>query len=58
MLMMTSQPAGSAPAGSPPFTLPTLKPEAVERETFDPTEIRSWLTRGRSIEHATELARI
>lgn len=58
MLMMRSQPGGIAPAGSPPFALPAPKPEAVERETFDPTEMRSWLTRGRSIEHATELARI
>lgn len=32
--------------------------ERAGREEFDPTDTRSWLSRGRSIEHANELARI
>ena len=58
MLMMTNQPAGIAPAGPILCALQPRSPEAVERETFDPTEARCWLTRGRSVEHANELARI
>lgn len=58
MLMMTSQPAGIVPAGLVPSVLQTRLPEAAEREIFDPSDARCWLTRGRTIEHATELARI
>ena len=58
MLIMTNQPAGIAPAGPILCALQPRSPEAVERETFDPTEARCWLTRGRSVEHANELARI
>lgn len=58
MLMSALQPAGSVPAGSILSALHTRPPEAVERDTFDPTEAKCWLTRGRSIEHASELARI
>jgi len=58
MLMMTTQPDGSAPAGSILTALQARPPKAVERDTFDPTEARCWLTRGRSNEHAAELARI
>ena len=58
MLMMTSQPAGIAPAGPILVALQARPPEAVERETFDPADARCWLTRGRSTEHAAELARI
>ena len=58
MLMMTSQPAGIVPAGLVPSVLQARLPEAAERETFDPTDAGCWLTRGRTIEHATELARI
>jgi len=58
MLMMTTQTAGSTPAGSIVSALQARPRKAVERDTFDPTEARCWLTRGRSNEHATELARI
>ena len=58
MLMSALQPAGTVPAGSILSALHTRPPEAVERDTFDPTEAKCWLTRGRSIEHASELARI
>ena len=58
MLMMTSQPAGIIPAGLVSPVLKARQPEAVEPETFDPSDARCWLTRGRTMEHATELARI
>lgn len=58
MLMVMSQTAGSAPAGSILSAMQGRSPEAVEPDPFDPTETRCWLTRGRSNEHASELARI
>jgi len=58
MLLLTTPPTGTAPAGSILSALQTRPPDAVDRDTFDPTEARCWLTRGCSIEHAAELARI
>jgi hypothetical protein len=58
MLVLTSQPAGSAPAGSLPLPQSSGLAGAASPEEFDPADIRRWLNRGRSLEHATELARI
>ena len=58
MLMLTSQPAGIAPAGSLPPVQLSGTAEAVAPEHFAASDVRCWLNRGRSVEHATELARI
>jgi len=58
MLMPTTPPAGTAPAGSILCALQARPHQVVRRDTFDPTDATCWLTRGRSIEHASELARI
>lgn len=56
--MLTPESAGTAPAGSALLAVQGRTTDAVVCETFDPTEARCWLTRGRSVEHASELARI
>jgi hypothetical protein len=58
MLMLQEQPVGIVPTGSHPLDRPPRIPEAVGPEQFDPADLRCWLNRGRSIEQATELARI
>jgi hypothetical protein len=58
MLMLQSQPTGIVPAGAFPLVRSPRDAEAVEPDYFDSTDMRCWLTRGRSIEQATELALI
>ena len=58
ILMLHPQPTGVAPKGLAPL-LPTPAPgEANIPHTFDPTDMKCWLTRGRSVEHAATLAAI
>ncbi len=58
MLMLQSQPAEIVSAGAFPAVRSPRAGEAVELDHFDSTNMRCWLTRGRSVEQATELARI
>jgi hypothetical protein len=58
MLMLQSQPTGIAPAGAFPLVRSPRGTETVEPDYFDSTDMRCWLTRGRSVEQATELALI
>jgi hypothetical protein len=58
MLMLQSQPAGIVPAGAFPLVRSPRDAGAVEPDYFDSTDMRCWLTRGRSVEQATELALI
>lgn len=57
MLMLQAQPAGvstgSVRLGRPPFAF-----EGGDPDQFHPTDMRCWLSRGRSDEQATDLARI
>jgi hypothetical protein len=46
------------PDGISPSRPTASHPEAVGPNQFDPADLRCWLHRGRSIEQATELARI
>lgn len=58
MLMLQSQPAETVSAGAFPAVGSPRADGAVELDHFDSTDMRCWLTRGRSVEQATELARI
>jgi hypothetical protein len=58
MLILQEQPVGFVPTGSLPLGRPPRIPEAVGPDQFDPADLRCWLHRGRSVEQATELARI
>ena len=58
MLMLHPQPADVAPAGlSMPVRAASYR-LSTEETDFDPADMRCWLTRGRSVEHATALATI
>ncbi len=58
MLMLHPQPAVVAPAGTP-LPIPAASYRlSTEEADFDPADMRCWLTRGRSVEHATALATI
>ncbi len=58
MLMLQLQPARTIPAGGLPLVESPCAAEAVEPDHFDSTDMRCWLTRGRSVDQANELARI
>ena len=58
MLTLQSQPAEILSAGAFPPVRSAGADEAVELDHFDSTDMRCWLTRGRSVDQASELARI
>jgi len=55
MLMLQSPPVGGVPTGALPLV---RSPHNETTDYLDPTDMRCWLTRGRTVEQATELARI
>lgn len=58
MLTLQAQPVGIIPTGSLPLGRSSLTSEAGDPDQFHPTDMRCWLSRGRTDEQATELARI
>ena len=55
MLMMQSTTVGGVPAGAPPHVVSS---HYATHDYLDPTDMRCWLSRGRTVEQANELARI